>query len=161
MRKIIESINILTHTVDELPHTDAPLETMVARGIERGKYDRTLQIRQSLQKVVGFVRPLANDAAAAAALAELPQSISDQTVHDLQKLSAIAKEVPIKCQRQTTSAVPHSYNGQEAAAVQICTASLFTKARGPKIQCESIRKHVLNLNARGHQCLGRMVSITD
>jgi predicted nucleotide-binding protein len=102
----------------KLPQTNAPLESMVARGIDRGKYDATLRIRRSLQKVVSFVRPFANDAAAAA-FEEIPQSISHAILQDLRKLSEIAKEMPIKCQRQTTSLVPPSYNGQEAAIVQI------------------------------------------
>jgi predicted nucleotide-binding protein len=118
MHEIIQSINNLTDAVDGLPETNASLETMVARGIERGKYDATLKIRENLNKVVGFVRPFASDAAAAA-FTEAPQTISDAIVQDLRKLSAIAKEVPIKCQRPTTSAVPPSYNGQEGTTAQI------------------------------------------
>jgi predicted nucleotide-binding protein len=118
MHEIILSINNLTHAVDELPQTDTPLETMVERGIDRGKYDRTRKIRENLNKVVTFLRPFASDAAAAA-FAEIPQAISDAIVQDLRKLSGIANEVPTKCKFATTSAVPASYNDQETATAQL------------------------------------------
>lgn len=118
MHEIIDSINSLTDAVDELPDTNTPLETMVARGIDRGKYDATAKIRENLNKVVSFIRPLASDAAAAA-FAEIPQAISDAIVQDLRKLSAIAEEVLTKCQLPKTAAVPPSYNDREGATAQV------------------------------------------
>ena len=48
----------------------------------------------------------------------MPQSISNAILQDLQKLSEIAKELPIRCQRQTTSMVSPNFNGQEAVVAQ-------------------------------------------
>jgi predicted nucleotide-binding protein len=118
MHEIILSINNLTDAVSELPQTNAPLETMVERGIDRGKYDATVKIRENLDKVVNFLRPFAS-VAAEAAFAEIPQAVSDAIGHDLRKLFEIAKEVPIKCQLPKTSAVPPAYHGKEAATAQL------------------------------------------
>ncbi len=117
MQQVTFAVKTLCDAVNRLPQTDAPLESMVASGIDRGKYDATLPIRQNLQKAVSFLRVFTNEAAAAA-FQEIPQSISDAILQDLRKLSEIAKELPIRCQRQTTSMVPPNFNGQEAAVAQ-------------------------------------------
>lgn len=117
MQQVTFAVKTLCDVVNRLPQTDAPLQNMVASGIDRGKYDATLPIRQNLQKAVSFVRVFTNEAAAAA-FQEMPQSISDAILQDLRELSDIAKEVPIRCQRQTTSMVPPNFNGQETAVAQ-------------------------------------------
>src|SRR4030081_1893684 len=118
MQQVTFAVKTLCDVVNGLPETDAPLESMVASGIDRGKYDATLSIRQNLQKTVSFVRVFTNEAATAA-FDEMPQPILDSILQDLRKLSEIAKELPIRCQRQTSGMVPPSYNGQESAVAQI------------------------------------------
>jgi len=48
IRKTCEAIH-------KLPHTEASLQEMLDRGIERGKYDMTLLIRGKLTEILRFL----------------------------------------------------------------------------------------------------------
>jgi len=83
-----------------LPRTDEPLDQMVARGIDRGKYDATLPIRQELTTVLEFLEPFEGDGGAEL-FAELPRLHADTIISEINGLGRIVDDIPVKCQLQT------------------------------------------------------------
>ncbi len=85
---------------------------MIDRGIERGKYDATLPIRERLAAALVFLEGFVGDDAFST-LTTLPPSIVASIITDLQYLSRISIDILTKCQRQTTNVVPPSFHGAE------------------------------------------------
>lgn len=112
MEKIRSAIKDLCDAVDGLPGTNLPLEEMIAKGIDRGKYDATVPIRRNLQKAADLLR-IFSQQVAVSTFEEMPQSSSNAVLLDLRKLLDITKELPIRCQLPRTSAVPPNFGGQE------------------------------------------------
>ena len=100
--------------IRELPDTDAPLQHMYARGIERGKYDATLPIRERLVALLDFLVPFDREETVLCSK-EIPQPLIDSIINELRSVKQIAVDIPAKCQRQTTSVVPPSFHGAESA----------------------------------------------
>jgi hypothetical protein len=108
------AIQALCNAIRALPRTDEPLEQMVARGIDRGKYDATLPIRQELTTVLEFLEPFEGDGGAEL-FAELPRLHATTIISEINALGRIVADIPVKCQlqTQTTGVVPPSFHGSE------------------------------------------------
>jgi TIR domain len=117
MHEITDAIKELCAAVDGFPDPNTPIVEMLANGIERGKYDKTSSIRENLGKAVDFLRVL-GDEASESLFADVPGSFSNTVLEHIRELSRIAKDLPGKCQPQTTPAVPPSYWGSEGATAQ-------------------------------------------
>jgi hypothetical protein len=109
-----ESIQKLCNAIRSLPGTDEPLQQFDARGLDRGKYDATLPIRENLSTILDFLEPFEENEGAAQ-LAELPALHVNSLVKEIEGLQTIVDEIPVKCQKQTTMVVPPGYWGDEPA----------------------------------------------
>ncbi len=111
------AIHEAREAIRRLPHTDAPLQQLLERGIDRGKYDDTLPIREKLNEVLLFLEPFDQENGVER-LVELPRLLTDSLIRDIESLKTIADEIPRKCQTQTTSVVPPSFHGSEAGVAR-------------------------------------------
>lgn len=110
--RVQNAIEALCSAARALPDRDAPLQQMLSLGVERGKYDATLTIRENLATAVSFLDPF-RDGAWNQSLSEIPRPIADSLVNEIEMLRKIAEEIVVRCQRQTTGVVPPSYHGAE------------------------------------------------
>jgi hypothetical protein len=116
------AIQALCEAIRGLPETDEPLHQIAARGIERGKYDATLPIRQELTTVRDFLEPF-EQKGGAEVFAELPRLHVISIVSEIEGLKRIVDSIPVNCQLQTTNVVPPSFHGAErGVACQVETS---------------------------------------
>lgn len=99
-----------------LPETDTPLRQLNELGIDRGKYDMTLPIRDKLVEALQFLERF--ESINSDSFPSLPESLVRPLVADIDRIKGIAEEIPIKCQRQTTNVVPPSFHGAEATVAR-------------------------------------------
>jgi hypothetical protein len=110
------AIRTFRNALEELPATDEPLEEMLSRGLDRGKYDATLPIRQKLRKAADLLNHF--ETLTDAQWDKLPQPLAHSLLKDLAKLAEIARSIPAKCQLQPTGVVPPSFHGQETSVAK-------------------------------------------
>ena len=116
------AIRTLCDAIRGLPDTDEPLQQITARGIERGKYDATLPIRQELTTVRDFLEPFEQEGTAEF-FAELPRLHVTVLITEIEGLRRIVDSIPVNCQLQTTNVVPPSFHGNErGVACQVETS---------------------------------------
>jgi hypothetical protein len=113
------AIQALSKAIRALPGTDESLQQMAARGIDRGKYDRTLLIREELTKVLDFLEPFVGDAGAEV-FARMPRPLMDLLISDIAKLKEIVDSILVKCRRQPPppSEVLPTFEGSEAGVAR-------------------------------------------
>ena len=122
------AIHDLCDAIRSLPATDAPLQEFTEAGLDRGRYDRTLPIREELEKVLGFLEPFEQSGGELAELPRLHVSALLSTVAGLQRLT---REIRVKCQIQPpTGVVLPSYSGSEgsvACGVENAYSELYSE----------------------------------
>ena len=111
--RLRNAIHEACEAIRGLPPTDATLKQMVDRGIERGKYDAALPIRERLAEVLRFLEPFERGHGLDK-LADIPGPLVHSLAGEMESLKRIADEIPVKCQPQTTCVVPPSFHGAEA-----------------------------------------------
>jgi hypothetical protein len=89
---------------------------MLSRGLDRGKYDATLPIREKLHKAADLLKQF--ETLTDAQWDELPQRLTRSFLEDLTELAEIARSIPVKCQLQQTAVVPPGFHVQEASVAQ-------------------------------------------
>jgi hypothetical protein len=127
---LIAAIKTLCSAIRSLPETDEPLQNFAARGLDRGRYDATLPIREELARVLGFLEPFEQDCGAER-LTELPRLHVSVLLSHLAALQRITEDIQTKCQIQPpTGVVLPSYQGSEkgvACGVENAYSQLYSE----------------------------------
>ena len=127
---LIAAIETLCGAIRSLPETDELLQNFTARGLDRGRYDATIPIRDELAQVLGFLEPFEQDCGAEH-LAELPRLHVSVLLSHLAALQRITDEIQTKCKIQPpTGVVLPSYQGSErrvACSVENAYSQLYSE----------------------------------
>ena len=111
------AIHGLCDEIRSLPATDAPLQEFKDAGLDRGRYDRTLPIREELEKVLGFLEPF--EQSGGELLGELPRLHVSALFSTIAALQRLTEEIRVKCQIQPpTGVVLPSYSGSEESVAR-------------------------------------------
>jgi pimeloyl-ACP methyl ester carboxylesterase len=109
-------IHATCEAIRGLPATDTPLRQLNDLGIDRGKYDATLPIREKLAEVLGFLERF--ERIDSDRFPNLPESLVVSLEREIGQLRHIADDIPNKCKRQTSSVVPPSFHGAEVTVAR-------------------------------------------